>query len=151
MATIRRFEDLSVWQKARHLDGLIYPLTSKGSFAKDFELRNQITRASGSVMDNMAEGFGRGSRAEFKQFLGFASGSNAEVKSQLYRAMDRGHIGRDTFDQLYAEADSVTKMLVSFTKYLAETEHKGVRFLSEEAVPYELSANHLNEAALSKP
>ncbi|GAB3246065.1 four helix bundle protein [Larkinella harenae] len=88
MATVQRFEDLSVWQKARLLADAIYQLTQNGSFSKDYEPINQINRASGSVMDTIAEGFGRGSRAEFKQFLGFSLGSISEVKSQLYRAAD---------------------------------------------------------------
>ncbi|KAB7730442.1 four helix bundle protein [Rudanella paleaurantiibacter] len=136
MATVQRFEDLNVWKKARYVDGLIYPLTLRGSFSKDIELRNQITRVSGSVMDNIAEGFGRGSRAEFKQFLSYALGSNTEVKSQLYRASDRGHIDPKTFEILYSESDVITRMLINFMKYLQETDYKGVRFLSEELISY---------------
>ncbi|MEJ0106727.1 MAG: four helix bundle protein [Bacteroidota bacterium] len=68
MATVKKFEELEVWQKARELENKIFPLTEVGKLSKDFKLRDQINAASGSVMDNIAEGFGRGSRLEFIQF-----------------------------------------------------------------------------------
>lgn len=71
MATVQRFEDLRIWQGARALENNIFHLTQQGTFSRDFELKNQISRSSGSVMDNIAEGFGRGSRTEFVQFLGY--------------------------------------------------------------------------------
>jgi four helix bundle protein len=88
MATIRRFEDLNVWQKARDLSKVIYLKSIKGSFSKDFALKDQINAASGSVMDNIAEGFERDGRLEFIQFLSYSKGSAGEVRSQLYRAYD---------------------------------------------------------------
>jgi four helix bundle protein len=86
MATIKKFEDIEAWQKARVLCQEIYRISREGQFAKDFALRNQICASSGSIMDNIAEGFERGGRKEFIQFLGIAKGSSGEVKSQLYRA-----------------------------------------------------------------
>ena len=80
MAKIVRFEELKVWQLARELANTIFWLTQEGGFSKDFELKNQITRASGSIMDNIAEGFGRGNRAEFIVFLGYSTGSATESK-----------------------------------------------------------------------
>lgn len=143
MATIQRFEDLIVWQEARVLSGQIYELTQIGSFAKDFELKNQINGSSGSVMDNIAEGFGRGGRAEFKQFLGFSLGSNSEVKSQLYRAYDRRHISEESFTILYDDADRITKRLVRLMKYLSESTYKGVKFISEDEIKYKAISQKL--------
>ena len=80
MAKINRFEELEVWQLARQLANDIYWLTQEGTFSKDYELKNQINRASGSVMDNIAEGFGRANRAEFIVFLGYSLGSGTRSK-----------------------------------------------------------------------
>ena len=85
MATIQRFEDLEAWQKARELAKQVYVISNTGKLSKDFDLKNQINRSCGSVMDNIAEGFGRGSRNEFTNFLSIAKGSSDETKSQLYR------------------------------------------------------------------
>ncbi len=99
---VERFEDLIAWQKARQLTKAIYEATGHGEFAKDFALKDQIRRAAVSVMSNIAEGFDRGGRPEFHQFLVIAKGSCAEVRSQLYIALDAGHIDKHTFDELYA-------------------------------------------------
>jgi four helix bundle protein len=88
MATINKFEDIEAWQLAKKLANDIYEVIITGTFARDFELRNQISAASGSVMDHIAEGFGRGGRNEFLNFLLVASGSLNETKSQLYSALD---------------------------------------------------------------
>jgi len=92
MATFQRFEDMEVWQKARELCQNIFMITERENFNRDFKLKNQINSSSGSIMDNVAEGFDRGSTAEFIYFLGIAKGSAAEVRSQLYRALDRNYI-----------------------------------------------------------
>jgi four helix bundle protein len=92
MATIQNFEDLKVWQKSRVFCQEIFDLTSVGNFSKDFGLKDQINRASGSIMDNIAEGFGRKGNIEFINFLTYSSGSICESKSQLYRAFDRNYI-----------------------------------------------------------
>lgn len=88
MAKIERFEDLQSWQKARELANVVYDLTNNSQFAKDFGLRNQIQRAAGSVMHNIAEGFDAGSNPEFIRFLKMARRSASEVQSQLYLAFD---------------------------------------------------------------
>ena len=128
MATIKRFEDLEVWQKARTLCQVIFELSQKGTFSKDFELRNQISRSSGSTMDNIAEGFERGGNREFIQFLGYSKGSVGEVRSQLYRAMDRKHISKTEFEETYAQADEIGKMINGLIRYLLKTEIKGQKF-----------------------
>src|SRR4030043_671338 len=89
---IEKFEDLIAWQKARELTKNIYKVTKQGDFFKDFGLRDQIRRASVSIMSNIAEGFERGGRSEFHQFLVIAKGSCAELRSQLYVSLDVGHI-----------------------------------------------------------
>jgi four helix bundle protein len=92
MASIKSFEDILTWQKARDSAKEIWYLTLQKPFSTDFSLRDQINRSAGSIMDNIAEGFERGGNKEFSQFLFIAKASLAEVKSQLYRASDRKHI-----------------------------------------------------------
>src|SRR6476660_2583916 len=92
MATISRFEDLEIWQLARTQANELWQIYTVGVFAKDFELRNQINGSSGSVMDNIAEGFERSGNKEFSNFLLISKGSNGEVRSQLYRAYDRKYL-----------------------------------------------------------
>ena len=128
MATVKIFEDLEVWQKARTLENGIYLLTETEKLSKDYRLKDQINDASGSVMDNIAEGFGRGSRLEFVQFLTIARGSASEIQSQLYRCLDRKYISSEQFQGLYNLVDEVCKMITGFIKYLNKSEHKGQKF-----------------------
>ena len=107
MATIKSFEDIEAWQKARELSRDIFELTMTGTFAKDFSLRDQINRATGSIMDNIAAGFERGGTREFIQFLAIAKGSAGEVRSQLYRALDRKHLENSQYILLL---DNITKV-----------------------------------------
>jgi four helix bundle protein len=118
MATIRRFEDIEAWQKARELVKAIYALTSCGSFNHDFGLRDQIRRAAASIMLNIAEGFARKTDKEFAQFLVHAHGSAAEVQSALYIALDLQYITQDKFDELYKTTEEISKMLMSLSQYL---------------------------------
>ncbi|MGZ4057058.1 MAG: four helix bundle protein [Bacteroidia bacterium] len=111
MATIKKFEDITAWQQARVLSKNIYNITNAKPFFNDFDLRSQIRRVSGSVMDNIAEGFERGGRIEFIQFLGISKASAAEVRSQLYRAQDQNYISKETFEELYKLSDDVGKMI----------------------------------------
>lgn len=99
---IEKFEDLITWQKARELTKNVYRISRKGEFLKDFGLRDQIRRASVSVKSNIAEGFERGGRSEFHQFLVIAKGSCAELRSQLYVALDADYIDATTFQDLDA-------------------------------------------------
>src|SRR5258708_39379331 len=100
MGTARQFEDLRIWQEARSLAQEAYRITKQALFRRDFGLRDQITRAATSTMSNIAEGFERGSRKEFIQFLNVAKGSNGEVRSQLYVALDQEYIDKKKFSLL---------------------------------------------------
>lgn len=104
MATIERFEDIKAWQTARDLVSAVYRVSGKGKFEKDFGLRDQIRRASVSVMSNIAEGFERCSDREFHRFLYIAKGSAGEVRSQLFVALDLGYMTSDEFNDLRARA-----------------------------------------------
>jgi len=103
---------------ARDLSSRIDKVLVAGSFVRDFPLRDQISRASGSIMDNIAEGFDGGSNAEFARFLSYSQRSCNEVQSQLYRALDRKHIDQQEFDELYARAARVRSKIGAFIKYL---------------------------------
>ena len=108
---IEKFEDLIAWQKARYLTKKVYNITKFGEFSKDFGLKEQIRRASVSVMSNIAEGFERGGRSEFHHFLVIAKGSCAELKSQLYVALDADYFDTDVFKNLYDLASEVSRLV----------------------------------------
>ena len=108
---IDQFEDFIAWQKARKLTASIYGVTSEGGFARDFGLKDQIRRAAVSSMSNIAEGFERGRPSEFHQFLSIAKGSCAELRTQLYVALDVGYINLTTFEDLMAQAIDVGQIL----------------------------------------
>jgi four helix bundle protein len=108
---VERFEDLIAWQKARQLTAEIYRVSALGDFSKDFGLRDQIRRAAVSAMSNIAEGFERGSRGEFHQFLVIAKASCAEVRSQLYVAQDVGYINQENFDNVSSSASELSRII----------------------------------------
>jgi len=128
MASIEKFEDIEAWQKARELSREIYRVTNQGAFAKDFGLRDQIRRASVSIMSNIAEGFGRGGNREFIQFLSMAKGSVSQVQAQIYVAVDAGYLTKDQFQQLYSLAQSTGNLIGGFIRYLTKSADKGVKF-----------------------
>jgi len=115
---IKRFEDLDVWKKARGFTKLVYELTGKGEFSKDWGLRDQMRRAAVSIMSNIAEGFDGGSKLEFSRFLSMARRSASEVQSQLYTALDQVYIEQTEFSHIYEEAEQIKKMITGFIKYL---------------------------------
>jgi four helix bundle protein len=108
---IKRFEDFIAWQKARKLTSEVYKITSPGKFARDYGLKDQIWRAAVSSMSNLAEGFERGRPGEFHQFLSVAKGSCAELRSQLYVALDVGYLDSDAFTALMSQATEVGLVL----------------------------------------
>jgi len=128
MATIERFEDLEIWKKARELCKLINSFTQKEIFSKDFKLVAQIRSSSGSIMDNIAEGFERGGNKEFSQFIWIAKGSSGEVRSQLYRSLDNNYITEDEFLLAYNLASEISRMSKNFIDYLNTTEIKGTKY-----------------------
>lgn len=128
MATIQKFEELVIWQKARILSQKIYPLTFKKPISEDYRIRDQMRGSVGSIMDNVAEGFERGSKNEFINSLTISKGETGELKSQLYRCLDNNYISQELFDGLYALADELTKMLTGFISYLNKSKVKGQKF-----------------------
>jgi four helix bundle protein len=128
MAKIERFEDIDAWQKGRELTKIIYKITSQGDIAKDFALKDQLRRASISIMANIAEGFEREGNKEFKQFLAMAKGSVGELKSHLYVALDAGKMSQQDFNQLMALANDTSRLIAGFLRYLKDSDHKGSKF-----------------------
>ena len=129
MATIRQFEDLLCWQRARELTREIYRETFKNlKFKADQGLCNQIQRASVSVMSNIAEGFERGTRQEFLNYLYIAKGSSGEVRAQLYVALDVGYLNIGTFKYLNNLASECSKLIASFIKGLKVSKFQGQQY-----------------------
>ncbi|HET7625194.1 MAG TPA: four helix bundle protein [Verrucomicrobiae bacterium] len=128
MAKVTRFEDLMSWQKARELNRLIYDCSRNGAFAKDFALREQIRRASISVMSNIAEGFERGGDKEFMQFLSNAKGSCGEVRAQLYAALDQHYLDDFEFQKLHGISIEVSRLISGFMTYLRGSDLRGNKF-----------------------
>jgi four helix bundle protein len=133
MGTILRFEDLEIWQLARELAKDIFLLSKTGMLSKDFALKDQMNRSAGSIMDNIAEGFGRSSRLEFIQFLSIAAGSAAELQSQIYRCYDKEYMDESSFNELAEKTNAVYKKANGFMKYLNTSIIKGTKF--KERVP----------------
>ena len=122
MATIKNFEDLIAWQKARELAGNVYGLTRHDKFSRDFGLRDQIQRAASSVMHNIAEGFESGSDPEFVRFLKMARRSAGEVQSQLYLALDVDYITEDERQKAHALAVEVKRLINGMMTYLRKSD-----------------------------
>lgn len=128
MATFTHFRELDVWNDARELCKAIFDISNRMPFARDFALKDQIRRSSGSVMDNIAEGFERGGNAEFIHFLSISKGSAGEVQSQLYRALDRNYITQEEFDILCNHAERISSSTMKLMNYLRNCEIKGIKF-----------------------
>ena len=128
MATVSNFEDLEIWQLARQQAIDIYHLYITEPFSKDWELKNQVNAASGSVMDNIAEGFERNGNREFIQFLSIAKGSVGEVKSQSYRAFDKKLISEAQHLKLNEMTEIEKNKIGAMMNYLHNCEIKGLKF-----------------------
>lgn len=128
MATFRSIEEIEAWQKTRELVKAVYATTGYGSFSKDFGLRDQIRRASISIMSNVAEGFERDGTREFIQFLSIAKGSAGEVKSQLYIAADQGYLTQAEFDALVTLVDETGRTIAGLMAYLKQSGIKGKKY-----------------------
>ena len=128
MATFKKFEEIECWKRARELTRRIYEVTNRPAFARDFGLKDQIRRASVSVISNIAEGYDRSGTAEFIHFLAIAKGSAAEVSSQLYVALDQGYIQEDQFLELNSLASETGNMVAGLMRYLRASGFKGTKF-----------------------
>lgn len=140
MGKVDGFEELNVWKKSRALCKLVYEVTKGDLFAKDYSLKDQVRRAAVSISSNIAEGFERGGNKEFIQFLYIAKGSCAELRSQMYLAMDLGYISEDNFLKIKKETTDIGKMIHGFVSYLKNADIKGLKF-KEESIEYNL-INH---------
>ena len=121
-------KDLKVWQKARSLSSNIYPLTFLEPICSDFRFKDQIRGSVGSIMDNISEGFERGSKLEFINALTTAKGEAGELKSQLYRGLDNNYFSKEVFETFYNSVDEITKMLTALIGYLNKSKIKGQKF-----------------------
>lgn len=128
MGKVERFEDLEIWQLAREISNDIHHFIETTSLGKNYALRDQMDKCSGSVMDNIAEGFERNGNKEFIQFLSIAKASCGELRSQYYRALDRKHIDQETFDIQIQKVLLESKKISSFMNYLIKSEFKGSKF-----------------------
>ena len=131
MATIKRFEDLEIWQDARRLSKEIIFISKNTDLNKDFKFNAQIKDSSGSVMDNIAEGFERNGNIEFRQFLSIAKGSAGETRSQLYRIFDNDYINEEKLNYLVIEYEKLSVKIHNFITYLNKKDFKGTKFIDE--------------------
>ena len=128
MATIERFEQLISWQEARSLNKIIGKLIDSGRFKNSYQLINQVEGSAGSIMDNISEGFERSGNKEFMQFMYIAKGSCGELRSQLYRALDRGYITQNEFDSLSIHAMKISSLIQKLITYLGNSTSKGAKY-----------------------
>ena len=125
---VTRFEELEIWQLGRELYKLVFEITSVEPFVKDFRFRDQMRASSGSVSDNISEGFERGGNKEFIQFLSVAKGSCGEVRNQSYRAFDSNYISQEVLDNLLARTDIISRKTANLILHLKNSQHKGIKY-----------------------
>ena len=128
MATITKFEDLEIWQEARKLAKEVFILSKEIDLKTDFRFKEQIKASSGSVMDNIAEGFERDGNLEFRQFLSVAKGSAGETRSQIYRLYDCEYISEEQFKDLKNKYENLSGKIKNFITYLNKKDFKGNKF-----------------------
>jgi len=125
--TIKRFEDLEVWKNARELCKKIRIVSESTTLSHDFALKDQISRSSGSCMDNIAEGFERDGNKEFINFLYFSKGSIGETRSQIYRAFDFGYLNEDQFNEMTNDCLNLSAQISNFITYLSKSKIEGLK------------------------
>jgi four helix bundle protein len=135
MTAITRFEEIEAWKASRQLTNSIYALTNQAGFSRDFGLRDQIRRASVSVMSNIAEGFESRTDVQFINFLGMARASAGEVRSQLYIAVDQKYITEEQFKDAFVLAETCSRQIARFMKYLEANPRQ--RRISDDQADYE--------------
>ncbi|MDX1603685.1 MAG: four helix bundle protein [Salinimicrobium sediminis] len=128
MGTVKRFEDLEIWSAARIICDDVFSLKLNSDLKNDYKLYHQLNGSSGSIMDNIAEGFERNGNREFIQFLAVAKASCGETRSQLYRALDRNYLSQEDFDTFYNKLIQLSKQIGSFINYLQKSDFKGTKF-----------------------
>ena len=128
MATIKRFEEIISWQAARELNKMLGALIDTGRFKNNIRLINQIEGSAGSIMDNIAEGFERSGNKEFRQFLYISKGSCGELRSQLYRALDRKIIMEDEYEMFSTKTKNISSLLQKLINYITNSDAKGSKF-----------------------
>lgn len=128
MASARDFEELAIFQKARELCKKTYPITRRGEFKYDTRFVQQLRASTGSVMDNIAEGFERTGNKEFVNFLFIAKGSCGEARSQIMRAYDAGYLTEDEYNELYADCRRLCAAIMNFIKELRTSDITGAKY-----------------------
>ena len=128
MATLTKFEDLEIWQEARKLAKEVFILSKETDLKTDFRFKEQIKASSGSVMENIAEGFERDGNLEFRQFLSVAKGSAGETRSQIYRLYDCEYISEEQFKDLKNKYENLSGKIKNFITYLNKKDFKGNKF-----------------------
>jgi four helix bundle protein len=147
MPTINRFEDIRAWQTARELTQRIYLASNQGPFARDHGLRDQMRRASVSIMSNIAEGFESDTQPQFIRFLGYAKASAGELRAQLYVALDAAYLTQDEFAPLFDLTEKAASQLTRFVTYLRDHPPSTIRELPQ---PYELEEDRWNVETLER-
>ena len=136
MPTITRFEEIEAWQTARELTKLVYSLTDEGKLARDFGLKDQLRRASVSVMSNIAEGFESQTQALFIRYLGIAKASAGEVRSQLYVSRDINYLSEEQFAAIFKIAEKASRQISRFISYLELHPHS--QHVRDDSAEYEV-------------
>jgi four helix bundle protein len=128
MSTWKTFEDIEVWQLAQEFCKDIFRITQYDGLKNDYELKNQINRSTGSIMDNIAEGFGRDGNREFINFLSYSKGSSEESRSQLHRIFDRNYISDEEYKTLCEKSIEITNKIGGLIAYLKKSNYRGIKF-----------------------
>ena len=136
MTAITRFEEIDAWKSSRQLTNMVYAISNQIGFNKDFGLRDQIRRASVSVMSNIAEGFESRTDIQFINFLGMARASAGEVRAQLYIALDQKYITEKQFEETHIVAEKCSRQISKFITYLESNPRQ--RRVSDNEAEYDI-------------